>query len=279
MVRVLDGSDPEPVEETRFSDVDGSHRWAAHIERFVELGVTEGYGDGSYRPDVTVSRAQMAAFLARAFELPAAEPAGFVDIDGDFHQDNINRVAAAAITTGCGDGTNYCPNQPTSRSEMAIFISRAIKYTESQEAESVESQETEPSFDPPTKLDVGGSHSCMVRADATIACWGNIEHGQAEAPNGRFKAVSAGAGHSCALRTDDTVVCWGYNGDADRYTGATVAPPGTFKTVATGRNFSCGLRPDRTVECWGDNRYGQSDPPSGRFTSVTTGSWHSFGLR
>ena len=134
LVRVLDGSDPEPVEGTRFFDVDGSHRWAAHIERFAELGVTDGYGDGTYRPDVTVSRAQMAAFLARAFELPAAEPAGFGDIEGDFHEDNINRVAAVGITTGCGDGTNYCPNRQTSRAQMAVFIGRALDYVDSLES-------------------------------------------------------------------------------------------------------------------------------------------------
>lgn len=87
LVRVLDGSDPEPVQDTRFSDVDGSHRWAAHIERFAELGVTTGCGDGTnYCPDVTVSRAQMASFLVRAFELPAAEPAGFGDIKEDGSQ-------------------------------------------------------------------------------------------------------------------------------------------------------------------------------------------------
>ena len=113
MVRVLDGSDPAPVTNTRFSDVDGSHRWTAHIERFAELGVTKGYTDGTFRPDVTVSRAHMASFLARAFDLPAAEPKAFGDVEGSGHEDNINRIAAVGITVGCGDGTNYCPSQQT----------------------------------------------------------------------------------------------------------------------------------------------------------------------
>ena len=135
LVRVLDGSEPEPVEGTRFADVDGSHRWAAPIERFAELGVTTGCGDGTnYCPDATVSRAEMASFLVRAFELPAAEPAGFGDIAGDFHEDNINRVAAAGITTGCGDGTNYCPDGTVSRAEMAVFIDRALSYVDSLES-------------------------------------------------------------------------------------------------------------------------------------------------
>ena len=135
LVRVLDGSDPEPVEDTRFADVDGSHRWAAPIERFAELGVTTGCGDGTnYCPDATVSRAEMASFLARAFELPAAEPAGFGDIEGDFHEDNINRVAAVGITTGCSDGINYCPDATVSRAQMAVFIGRALSYVDSLES-------------------------------------------------------------------------------------------------------------------------------------------------
>jgi len=73
----------------------------------------------------------MASFLVRAFELPAAEPAGFGDIEGDFHEDDIDRVAAAAITTGCGDGIDYCPDVTVSRAEMAVFISRALSYVDS----------------------------------------------------------------------------------------------------------------------------------------------------
>ena len=178
MVRVLDGSDPAPVTGTRFPDVDGSHRWAAHIERFAELGVTRGYTDGTFRPDVTVSRAHMASFLARAFDLPAAEPKGFGDVEGHGHEDNINRIAAVGITVGCGDRTNYCPSRLTSRAEMAVFISRAIKYIESPEAAPV-------TGDLPT-LAVGYSRTCMVRADGTIACWGG---GSAAVPGGTFKSV------------------------------------------------------------------------------------------
>ena len=55
--------------------------------------------------------------------------------------------------------------------------------------------------------------------------------GQADPPQGTFKTVAAGAGHSCAMRTDDTIICWG---DAESPTGTfeTLAAGGTH-TCAT----------------------------------------------
>jgi hypothetical protein len=50
-----------------FSDVPPSHPMCKYIKRLFELGITTGYGDGTYRPTLFVNRAQMAAFLARAF--------------------------------------------------------------------------------------------------------------------------------------------------------------------------------------------------------------------
>ena len=69
------------------------------------------------------------------------------------------------------------------------------------------------------------AHSCGLRADSTIACWGNNESDQTDAPEGQFSAVSASflnscaldtscsfGEHTCALRADSIVVCWGSNG-------------------------------------------------------------------
>jgi hypothetical protein len=51
----------------RFPDV-GGDRWdAAWIEQLYRDGVTVGFTDGTYQPDATVNRGQMAIFLARAF--------------------------------------------------------------------------------------------------------------------------------------------------------------------------------------------------------------------
>ena len=136
LVRVLDGHDPDPVTETRFSDVDGTHPQAAFIERFAHLGVTEGCETEplSFCPDEDVSRAQMASFLVRAFDLESAgESAGFVDVvAGGAHSANIDALAVSGITDGCDtDPLRYCPWDPVKRAQMASFLVRASQATAS----------------------------------------------------------------------------------------------------------------------------------------------------
>jgi hypothetical protein len=72
-----------------------------------------------------VSREQMASFLARAFTL--GEPTGdfFTDDESSPHEHDINRVATAGITLGCGGG-RYCPTELVTREQMASFLARAL---------------------------------------------------------------------------------------------------------------------------------------------------------
>ncbi len=50
-----------------YSDVPASNGFCGHIKRMAELGITTGCGGGNYCPSQTVTRDQMAVFLARAF--------------------------------------------------------------------------------------------------------------------------------------------------------------------------------------------------------------------
>ena len=127
-VRVLDGEDPGPVGSTRFGDVGGSDRHAAFIERFAELGITMGCRDGTvFCPEGTVTRAEMAVFLTRAFELPLGPEPGFSDVASDvWYADDVAALAASGITQGCGGGTMFCPGSDTTRAQMATFLHRAL---------------------------------------------------------------------------------------------------------------------------------------------------------
>ena len=131
-VRVLDEANPPAVTATRFADVDGDGFHAAFVERLAELEVTQGCATDPLRycPDRSVSRAEMASFLARAYDLPAADDAGFADVgSGGVHASNIDALAASGITVGCAtDPLRFCPDRSVSRAEMASFLVRAYRW-------------------------------------------------------------------------------------------------------------------------------------------------------
>ena len=103
----------------------------------------------------------------------------------------------------------------------------------------------------------GGAHSCAIRTDGTLACWGDDSSGQLdEIPDGEFVSVSAGAKHTCGIRTDGTLACWGddSSGQLDEI------PDGEFVSVSAGGAHTCAVRTTGETVCWGDNSFGQSQP-------------------
>ena len=129
LTRILDGEEPTGTPIGHFADIDTREWWATHVERLAELKVTLGCSLNPTRfcPDGRVTRAQMASFLERAFELPAAEQsAGFGDTDGNVHETAIDALHAARITKGCRTSPlHYCPRRHTTRAQMASFLNRA----------------------------------------------------------------------------------------------------------------------------------------------------------
>ena len=127
--RVAGGSAPSTASDM-FIDIRGStHR--AGIERITAAGFMDGCGAAEggdlFCPDLPVSRAQLAAILSRALELPAATDDFFVDDEGSVYEDAINRLAEAGITRGCDPGGGlFCPDRSVSRAQMASFLVRAL---------------------------------------------------------------------------------------------------------------------------------------------------------
>ena len=135
-----------------------------------------------------------------------------------------------------------------------------------------------------TDISAGFGHTCAVRGDGTVICWGDNRFGQADAPSGSFASVSAGRYQSCGVRAEGTVACWGADDPDDLPDGSldfgqADAPSGSFASVSAGAFHTCGVRSSGTVICWGDNRQGEADAPSGSFVSVSAGWAHSCGVR
>lgn len=112
-----------------FDDVPVSAWYAPFVDRLAELGISVGYGDGTFRPLAGVSRAEMAVFLARAFEnISQPAPSGsFADVPVDaWYAPAVEGLLAAGVTTGCAtDPLQFCPNGSVARDAMASFLGRA----------------------------------------------------------------------------------------------------------------------------------------------------------
>ncbi len=134
-------------------------------------------------------------------------------------------------------------------------------------------------------LSAGRLHTCALRANSSVVCWGlnsNGQLGDGTTGNGSSSsnrlapvavigltdtvAISAGLFHTCALKTSGSAVCWGYNsqgqlgdGTVDNDKTSTVAVIGLADAVAisAGSYHTCALKSDSSVACWGSNVNGQ----------------------
>jgi hypothetical protein len=113
-----------------FDDVPCPSTFAPWIEQLAAEGITGGCGGTSYCPQNPVRRDQMAVFLLKAEHgsayLPPTCAGTFADVACPSTFANwIEQLAAENITGGCGGG-NYCPLNPNTRGQMAVFISKTF---------------------------------------------------------------------------------------------------------------------------------------------------------
>jgi hypothetical protein len=117
-----------PASSGRFVDDDGSVH-ESDIETLFATGITVGCSldPPRYCPDDLITRGQIAAFVYRALSPPPVSEDFFSDDEGSVFEDQINAVTALGIGFGCG-GTEFCPDRPLLRSEMAEVLVRAFGF-------------------------------------------------------------------------------------------------------------------------------------------------------
>ena len=127
LVRALDLTTNDGFD---FAD-DNGHTFETEIEKLASAGITLGCGapaHNTFCPDDPVTRGQMAAFLVRALDLTTNDGLDFTDDNGHTFETEIEKLASAGITLGCGapaDNT-FCPDDPVTRGQMAAFLRRAL---------------------------------------------------------------------------------------------------------------------------------------------------------
>ena len=116
-----------PPAPPSFDDISGN-AYESEINKIAAAGITNGCSATSFCPDRVTTRAEMAAFLDRALNLPqpSATYKPFDDIDNHVLSESIRALAAAGITLGCTT-TSFCPNETVTRAQVAAFVTRGWK--------------------------------------------------------------------------------------------------------------------------------------------------------
>ncbi len=119
-----------------FSDVPGDF-WAFHeIRACMEAGIAFGYGEDHYQPSLTVTRDQMAVYIARGLaggdaHVPTGPAtASFPDVPPDHWAHRyVEYCHDQGVVQGYEDG--YRPDEAVSRAQMAAYVARALAGGES----------------------------------------------------------------------------------------------------------------------------------------------------
>lgn len=111
-----------------YKDVDAAHWAKESIARATKAGLMDGYPDGSFKPDQTMTRAEMAVIATRMKEAVRSSNGGtrsFPDVSGHWAQSAIEQAQAAGIIGGYEDGT-FRPDRTLTRAETVAIVSRLL---------------------------------------------------------------------------------------------------------------------------------------------------------
>jgi subtilisin family serine protease len=115
-----------------YRDISSTHWAAQYIEAVSTAGIVGGYGDGTYRPNIAVTRDSMAVFVARGLAggdagVPPGPPtATFTDVPTSYWAFRyVEYSVSRGVVGGFGDGT-YRPANPVTRDAMAVFMYRGF---------------------------------------------------------------------------------------------------------------------------------------------------------
>lgn len=119
--------DTKNVSDPGFKDISKTNPNYNYIAALVEEGIISGYEDNTFRPNDSLTRAQMAKIIVLGFsleEMPSVR-LPFSDINSkQWHIEFVRSLYAHEITTGTTPST-FSPNALVTRGQMASFVFRS----------------------------------------------------------------------------------------------------------------------------------------------------------
>ncbi|WP_051235918.1 S-layer homology domain-containing protein [Paenibacillus pinihumi] len=132
----------ESTSSSVFKDVPVTAWYADYVAAAAKAGLLKGYSDGTFRPDATITREQMAVVAANALEFAKAAGADVPQADGgsktgfkdeaaihSWALEAVKQVAAAGILEG-NNKSDFLPLDLASRAEAATIIARLLQFAQ-----------------------------------------------------------------------------------------------------------------------------------------------------
>ncbi|MBY9079200.1 S-layer homology domain-containing protein [Paenibacillus sp. HN-1] len=115
---------------------DAASHWASKdISSAAKLGIINGYPDGSFRPDASITRAEFSTLVVKAFALRLGSGTNsFRDIQTSWARESIEILASYGVINGYSDGT-FRADRKITRAEMVAMISKILILQDSKSGE------------------------------------------------------------------------------------------------------------------------------------------------
>ena len=113
-----------------YSDVKSTDWFNNAISTLSNMGIIDGYPDGTFRPNAGITRAEFAKIAVSFFKDNVRETIGdrFSDISGKWYTEYINLASELAIVNGYPDGT-FRPDNKITRAEAMTIVNNTLRRT------------------------------------------------------------------------------------------------------------------------------------------------------
>jgi len=102
---------------------DVKDHWAEEkVRQLIDVGAIEGYPDGTFKPEDTITRAEFSSVMWGALDLEEMEGDTFQDIEGSWAEERIEALVSEGVINPDVYGINYEPDQPITRQEIAMMV-------------------------------------------------------------------------------------------------------------------------------------------------------------
>lgn len=116
--------------DNRYSDVKSTDWYNNAISTLSNMGIIDGYPDGTFRPNAGITRAEFAKIAVSFFKDNVRETIGdrFSDIHGKWYTEYVNLANELAIVNGYPDGT-FRPDNKIIRAESMTIVNNTLRRT------------------------------------------------------------------------------------------------------------------------------------------------------